>query len=332
MPLDTDLSDRFELVEFPRAAREATFADDVRAGLAAHPKHLSSKYLYDELGSTLFEAITLVPEYYLTRAETQILRQWGWEIVRVLDAPLEFLELGSGSAIKTRLLIDEALRIQRTLRYNPIDISTEALYASSRALVERFDRLQVRGFAGDYFEVLASGALTFEHRVLAMFMGSNIGNYEPDRAVEILDLISRVLRPADGLLLGTDLKKDAPTLELAYDDPTGVTSSFNKNLLGRINRELGGNFDLRNFDHVVAYDERRGCVDSFLQAREACDLEIAMLGARAHFDAGERMHTESSYKFSPSDIGALAEAVGFRVGKQWFDEKRRFCVHLLVKR
>lgn len=328
----TAVPDRFELIEVPRRSGAASFADDVADGLRARPKRLSSKYLYDRVGSALFEAITHLPEYYLTNAETEILRESGWEIVRVLDEPIDFLELGSGSATKTRLLIGEALRVQGRLRYSPIDISTEALRASSLALVESYPGLSVRAYAGDYFDVLASGALALRRRTLAMFMGSNIGNYEPAEAARILGLLAGALRPGDGLLLGTDLKKDAATLELAYDDPVGVTAAFNKNLLERINGQLGGNFNLRDFAHIVRYDSQRGSVDSFLEAREAADVTLGTLGLTVRFERGERIHTESSYKFDEGDVAKLGRAAGFELRTTWHDRARRFSVHLLVRR
>jgi L-histidine N-alpha-methyltransferase len=323
--------DRLEIVELAGAAAGYHFPQDVRDGLSAAPRALSSKYFYDDLGSALFDAITLLPEYYLTRCETEILREWGWEIVRVLDEPVEFLELGSGSANKTRQLIEEVLRVQPTLRYTPIDISPDILRVSSTALVERFPGLHVRAYAGDYFAVLASGALAFEQRVLAMLMGSNLGNYEPQAARQLIALISRTLRPGDALLLGVDRKKDRETLELAYNDPTGVTAAFDRNLLGRINRELGGTFDLRAFDHVVNYDEQRGCVSSYLQSRREQSVRIDGLNLDITFAAGERIHTESSYKYNDDDIAELAGASGFEVRKTWTDHASRFALYLLVR-
>ena len=331
MTLHTAVSDRFELITVPRSRGVPSFAQDVAQGLRSKPKRLPSKYLYDDVGSALFDAITRLPEYYLTRAETEILSQWGWQIVRVLDAPLDFVELGSGSAIKTRLLIGEALRVQSQLRYSPIDISTEAIRASSMALVESYPALSVRAYAGDYFDVLGSHALVSDRKMLAMFMGSNIGNYEPDEAKQLLALLGGALRAGDGLLLGADLKKDAATLELAYDDPTGVTAAFDRNLLARINRELEGAFDLRNFAHVARYDETRGSVDSFLEARERISVPIRALGMRVALGAGERIHTESSYKFSDEEIAALGRAAGFRPHAVWHDRAERFSVQLLVK-
>ena len=331
MTIHTAVSDRFELITVPPSRGVPSFAEDVAAGLRSTPKRLPSKYFYDDVGSALFDAITRLHEYYLTRAETEILSQWGWQIVRVLDAPLDFLELGSGSAIKTRRLIGEALRVQPTLRYSPIDISTEAVRASSMALVETYPALSVRAFAGDYFDVLESHAVRSERKLLAMLMGSNIGNYEPAQAKRLLALLGGALKPGDGLLLGTDLKKDRATLELAYNDPAGVTAAFNRNMLARINRELDADFDVRKFAHVVHYDEARGSVDSFLEASERMSVSIRGVGMRAAFAAGERMHTESSYKYADDEVVALGRAAGFRSEAVWHDRAGRFSVHLLVR-
>ncbi len=327
----TAVSDRFELVEVPRSKGAPSFAQDVAAGLTAQPKRLSSKYLYDDVGSALFDAITVLPEYYLTRAETEILREWGWQIVRVLDSPIDFLELGSGSAVKTRLLIEEALRVQGRLRYSPIDISTEALRVSSMALVDAYPGLSVRAYAGDYFDVLASRALRFDRRVLAMFMGSNIGNYEPEQAARILSMLRDALRPGDGLLIGIDLKKEKSIVELAYDDPAGVTAAFNRNMLSRLNRELGANFDVKNFEYHVQYDEERGAVDAFLEARNAARVHVSAMGLDATFVPGERIHTESAYKYAHSDIAELATSTGFTAAASWTDRAGRFSVNLLVR-
>lgn len=326
------VSGRFELIELPKAAAGHSFAEDVREGLTAASKSLPSKYFYDDLGSSLFDAITHLPEYYLTRAETEILREWGWQIVRVLDEPIDFLELGSGTAIKTRLLIEEALRIRPALTYSPIDISVDTLRASSLALVEAYPNLSVRAYAGDYFSVLASSALRCERRTLAMLMGSNIGNYRPNDAIGLVTLIGLALKPGDALLLGTDRKKDARTLELAYDDPAGVTAAFDRNLLARINRELGGAFDVRSFDHRAIYDSSRGVVDSHLVSSKAQTVRIAALGIEVHFEKGETIHTESAHKFDESDTEVLAAASGFTVSQRWHDSGHRFDIHLLVRK
>lgn len=331
MSIHIAAGDRFELITVPRARGVPSFAEDVARGLASQPKYLSCKYFYDDIGSALFDTITKLPEYYLTNAEAQILSEWGWQIVRLLDAPVDFLELGSGSAIKTRVLIGEALRVQTELCYSPIDISTEALRSSSLALVESFPTLRVRAYAGDYFDVLESHAVRLERKTLALLLGSNIGNYEPADAAELLRLLGGALRPGDGLLLGADLKKDRATLELAYDDPTGVTAAFDRNILARINRELGGDFDLRNFDHVARYDAARGAVDSFLQARESATASIESLNLQVTVRSGERIHTESSYKFTDDEIVRLGSAAGFRPASAWHDRSNRFSLHLLVR-
>jgi L-histidine Nalpha-methyltransferase len=331
MAIGTQVADRFELIVVPRSAGAASFAQDVAEGLRSKPKRLPSKYFYDNVGSALFDAITQLPEYYLTRAETEILREWGWQIVRLLDAPVDFLELGSGSAIKTRLLIEEALRVQGRLRYSPIDISTEAIRASSMALVETYPGLSVRAYAGDYFDVLGSRIARSERKMLAMVMGSNIGNYEPDEAHQLLTLLHSALRKGDGLLVGADLKKDRAVLELAYNDPTGVTAAFDRNILARINRELDADFDPRKFAHVVRYDARRGSVDSFLKALGRSVVRVRSIGLRTSFRSGERIHTESSYKYSDDELEALGHAAGFRPASRWHDDAQLFGVYLFVR-
>lgn len=332
MNLTSTVSDRLEISSLQQAGETHGFAQDVRAGLTGSPRMLPAKYHYDELGSVLFDAITVLPEYYLTRAETDILRDCGWEMVRALGNPIEFLELGSGSAVKTRLLIEEALRVQRRLRYSPIDISPEALRASASSLVASYPGLTIHAYAGDYFSLLRARGFERQERILAMFMGSNVGNYEPDEAATLLALLAGALQPGDGLLLGADLKKDPDVLELAYDDPAGVTAAFNLNLLGRINRELGGTFDVRGFKHVAHYDDRRGSVDSYLVAQRAQRVRIGALDLELNFEEGERIKTESSYKFTIDGLAALGRTAGFELTRSWTDSGRRFAVVLLVRK
>lgn len=322
--------DRLQIVTVPQL-RLPSFAEDVAAGLSANPKRLNSKYFYDAVGSVLFDAITQLPEYYLTRAETDVLREWGWEIVRALGNPVEFIELGSGSATKTRLLIEETLRVQRTLRYSPIDISAEALRAAAGSLVDTYPALRVRGYVGDYLSILDTPHLQRTDKVLVMFMGSNIGNYEPADAVVLLRKVAAMLKPGDGLLLGADLKKDRRELLLAYDDPAGVTAAFNKNLLARINRELGGDFDVKTFEHVVEYDEERGGVHSYLAATSEQSVNVGAAGLQLHFEPGDRIHTESAYKYTAQNIAEMAGSAGLNVARSWTDSAGRFSVNLLVR-
>lgn len=327
----TRISDRLEIVTASQPVHVATFGEDVVLGLSSRPRTLPAKYFYDDLGSTLFEAITKLPEYYLTRAETEILREYGWEIVRSLDAPFEMLELGSGSAIKTRLLIEETLRVQRSLHYCPIDISPDALRESAASLVASFSNLSITGYAADYFAVLGTRDLALKRPVLALLLGSNIGNYEPEQAHRLLLAVASSLRGGDGLLVGADLKKDRETLELAYNDPTGVTAAFNKNMLARINHEFGGDFNLHAFDHTVHYNDERGAVDSFLQARGAQYVRLNDLDLDLEFQDGERIHTESSYKFSLEDLENFGAAAGFGLAKTWFDSEKRFSLNLFMR-
>ncbi len=324
------VSDRFALYRAPERARTASFADDVRNGLTAARKELAPKYFYDELGSAIFEAICQLPEYYLTRTESDILERYAGEMVAALGGEIEVVEFGSGSARKTRALIGAALERQPRLAYHPIDISPVALVDSSAALVAQYERLYISAYASDYVDVLESARLRTSKRVLALFLGSNIGNYDPTSARKLLRAMSAAFKPGDGLLLGTDLKKDVATLERAYNDPIGVTSAFNKNVLARINRELGGHFDLDGFAHVSRYDARRGSVDSYLVAGRGMRIPIDALRIDVAFTAAETIHTESSHKFDAADIAQLAVDSGFHVGTTWTDDARRFAVSLLV--
>ncbi len=326
----TPIGERLLLYRSPPRARTATFADDVRTGLSAERKFLSPKYFYDELGSALFEAICYLPEYYLTRAEAEILEARAGAIVGRLEGQLELVEFGSGSARKTRALIGAALERQGRLDYHPIDISASALLDSSTALVAEYEHLHVTAYASDYIELLASARLSTSKRVLALFLGSNIGNYDPQEGARLLGAMSAAFKPGDALLLGTDLKKDPRVLELAYNDPTGVTAAFDKNLLGRINRELGGHFDLDAFEHVARYDGERGTVDSFLVAQRSQSVPIDALDLTVRLSAAESIHTESSYKFDADDVELLAQRSGFRVECNWRDASERFLVSLLV--
>jgi L-histidine Nalpha-methyltransferase len=323
-------SDRFSLYRDPHPVRIATFAEDVRAGLGTRPLSLSPKYFYDDLGSALFEAITRLPEYYLTRVERDLLATYGREIAGALDGPVDLVELGSGSAVKTRLLIDAILERQPALTYHPIDISADAVTESSLALVGSYERLRIVAYAGDYFPLLREKRLETHGRALVLFLGSNIGNFEPDDARTLLELLAAARHPGDGLLLGYDLKKDPSILELAYDDPTGVTAAFNKNLLGRMNRELGADFDLAAFRFSARWNEEHGAVESFLISEREQRVRVPSANLTVDFAAGEAIHTESSYKFSREEIVALAKRCGFAEKTTYTDAGGRYALSLLT--
>lgn len=308
------------------------FADDVRSGLSAPQKRLSPRYLYDDLGSALFDAITALPEYYLTRAETEILKEHSGEIIDAVGFPVELIELGSGSAVKTRLLIDAAFERQRSVRFCPIDISSAALDASARALRSEYPGIVVDGINAEYLSGLARLSRNGAKRRLALFLGSNIGNFEPDEARSTLSALRAVLDPHDGFLLGADLRKDPRLLEAAYDDPTGVTAAFSRNLLGRMNRELGGHFDLSTFEHRARFNDGASRIEIRLVSTVEQDVAIDGLGLVVHFEAGEPIYTESSYKFDDQTISSLAAAAGFSVAGRWTDASSLFADYLLIAR
>ena len=318
------------------AAVADDFAADVRRGLTASPnKFLLPKYFYDELGSRLFDAICLVPEYYLTRAEADIFARHAAEIVeRSGDGArrLTLFELGSGSAAKTRRIIEALLAAQTRLTYVPVDISTAALEESASALLGDYEGLSVAAYAADYDTALPRLKENFEGdaRALVLFLGSNVGNFDRAEARDFLRRVRSALRAGDRLLLGADLKKDAATLEDAYDDPVGVTAAFNLNLLARINRELGADFNVRGFRHVALYNEREGRVEMHLESTREQTVNVKALGLDIDFGAGERIHTENSYKYSLDELSALAADTGFAREHTWLDPAGRFSSNLFV--
>lgn len=326
-----------ERLSFRRATHESvrrTFAEDVRDGLTASPKVLQPKYFYDELGSRLFEAITALPEYYPTRAEAEILRNHAGEIVAALGGPVWLLELGSGDGQKTRLLIEALLARQEKLEYVPVDISESAVEASSRALLFSYPALRITAYIGEYYAALRTirDERTGPGRTLVLFLGSTIGNLDPEERRALVREVRALLHPGEGFLLGTDLKKPESVLLPAYDDPLGVTAAFNLNLLVRINRELGGEFDLAGFRHRAVWNREEGRIEMHLESRHAQRVAVRALGIEVPFAAGETIHTESSYKFDLGQIAALAAQTGFDLRKSWTDSGGRFASSLLVAR
>src|ERR687889_2513557 len=291
-PASREESERLRIHRLTAAAAD-DFAADVRRGLTAPRKFLQPKYFYDPLGSRLFDAICLVPEYYLTRAEADIFARHAAEIVEKARGGarrLTLFELGSGSAAKTRRIIDAPLARQARLTYVPVDISTAALEESASALLGDYEGLSVTAYAADYDTALPRLRENFEEgsRALVLFLGSNVGNFDRAEARDFLRRVRAALRPGDRLLLGADLKKEAATLEAAYDDPLGVTAAFNLNLLARINRELRADFSIRDFRHVALYDEREGRVEMHLESGREQTVNIKALGISVNFREGER--------------------------------------------
>jgi L-histidine Nalpha-methyltransferase len=322
--------DRLVIHNLVKQDPSAGFAEDVRKGLSAEPKRLLPKYFYDELGSLLFDAICLLPEYYLTRAENEIIERYADEIVSAVDGPTTLLEMGSGSASKTKLIVEALLKKQNDLLFIPVDISASALDSSSRILLQSFPRLRIEAYAADYFDSLSALSTKKLGRTLALFLGSNISNFGRDEAPAFLRALRQVLGEGDALLLGADLKKDRSVLEPAYDDALGVTAAFNLNLLARVNRELDGNFNLNNFKHHAFYNEEIGRVEIYVESTRPQAVRIEKLGLEVQFRAGERIHTENSYKYDLHDIDGLATQTGFVREQTWLDFEQRFSSNLLL--
>lgn len=316
--------ERLKIKHFASRRAIKTFAEDVRDGLSAKPKCLPPKYFYDSVGSALFDVITLLPEYYPTRAEAEILSLFADEIVAEIEGEKFLLELGSGSAVKTRFLIEAVLKTQNELLFLPNDISPTVLEESSRVLLQIYENLSIEAYAADYFTALENFEIDREKRAFVLFLGSNIGNFTYGEAVEFMRALRRILKPQDCLLLGTDLKKDVKILIDAYDDPTLVTAAFNLNLLARLNREFEADFDLRSFRHRAVYNEAEGRIEMHLESAAAQTIEIKKLNLKIEFAAGETIHTENSYKFNIEDLKHLAQVSGFVLKKSWFDSEKRF--------
>ena len=306
-------------------ALDDQFARAVCAGLMrSGQKTLPCRYFYDAVGSALFEAITELPEYGLTRADARVIDAHADEIAAAMrDAPL-VVELGSGSGSKTRRI----LRATGPVTYCPIDVSPAALAQCAKSLAEIADVVPVEG---TYFEGLraAAGRRRGGTPILLLFLGSTIGNFEPEEADTFLYELRRELVPGDALLLGTDLVKPAARLLAAYDDPTGVTAAFNLNLLGRINRELDGDFDLRRFAHTVRYDQAAQRIEMHLRSLSGQCVQVRQAGLTVRLEPGETIHTESCHKFRLEQVRAMARAGGFRVEAQWTDAEWGFAESLL---
>jgi L-histidine Nalpha-methyltransferase len=303
------------------------FAETVLQGLSAAPKSLPPKLFYDAQGSRLFEQITELPEYYPTRTERAIFQRYAPEIVARAGNNLTLVELGAGSASKTRILIEALARRQLRVNFYPMDVSAAALKQAVASLNGDIPSLRVRPIIADYSEQLPS-LNGLPGRKLVMFIGSSIGNFEPQEAVQFLQRVRGSMSSGDALLLGFDLVKDAGLLNAAYNDAQGVTAQFNKNLLVRINRELRGEFDLETFEHVAFWNREQSRIEMHLESRIEQDVVIQDLDRSFHFAAGERIHTENSYKFTTHSIAELLAQSGFRLGKCWTDEKQWFSVVL----
>ena len=307
------------------------FAADVRAGLTrSGQKELPSKYLYDNVGSALFEVISHLPEYGLTRADERLLRRHADEIVDRVAGPVAVAELGSGSGKKTRWLLEAFCRRQRT-SYYPVEISRSALVMCERELSD-IDAISIVGFEREYLDGLLEVAAYRKsgQRLFVLFLGSTIGNFDRPAGVKFLAEVRRILEPGDSLLLGTDLEKPSAQLLAAYDDELGVTAAFNLNLLARINRELDADFDLREFTHLAKINHAARSVEMHLQSKRRQMVSIPAAEVVVEFLEGETIWTESSHKYSAHEIVDTARNSGFHCETQWIDEQWPFAENLLI--
>jgi len=305
---------------------EATslFAGDVIGDLSKHPKRLSPKYFYDAKGSELFEQITVLPEYYPTRTELSILRERGREIAGLIPQGAALIEFGAGATTKVRLLLERCA----FGAYVPVDISGDFLQAQAGNLRRDFPQLDVYPVIADFTAPFALPAAVADMPKVGFFPGSTLGNFEPHEASAFLRSARDILGRGAQMIVGVDLEKDERTLYDAYNDAAGVTARFNLNVLERINRELGGNFDLSGFIHRSVYNRDRHRIEMHLISRKAQSVRV--LGHNFSFRPGESIHTENSYKYSLDRFTALARGAAWRVRKSWTDPAAMFSVHALT--
>jgi L-histidine N-alpha-methyltransferase len=305
-------------------------AVEVLSGLSDRPKTLSPWLFYDRAGSQLFEEITELPEYYVTRTEREILAEHADEIVSAAaeGRELSMIELGAGTATKTGLLLNAAVGLQGSVTYYPIDVSETALEEARTRLEAELPEVTVEPIVADYTEGMRQNSAVSAGRRLVLYIGSSIGNFSPTDAVDVLRSVRSQLVAGDCLLLGTDMVKDTGMLLAAYDDAVGVTARFNMNVLVRINRELDANFDTELFRHRARWNEEQSRIEMHLESLMAQRVAIRGLDMAVRFDRGETIHTENSYKFSDEQVMGLLTRAGFRLRQQWSDENKWFTVYL----
>jgi len=303
------------------------YAEEVEQGLTRHAKTLPCKLFYDQAGSALFDEITELPEYYLTRTELEILKLHSDQIAAALDPGIAVVELGSGTATKTGTLLHALLRRQLRVPFFPVDISPAAL-AEARSRIEvECPRAVVRPVIADFSN--GFGFLRdIPGRKLVLYLGSSIGNFNPNDAVDMLSQIQAELQPNDSLLLGTDLAKDPSILVPAYNDAQGVTAQFDKNILARLNRELGANFDLNFFRHIALWNPVCSRMEIYLESLRPQTVQLKSLGMTVKFANGERIHTENSYKYNLTMVSNMLNSAGFTLDRTWFDDRKWFALHL----
>ncbi len=322
--------ERFSLIDAVPGEDDASLAVEVMSGLSGAPRSLPCRFFYDDAGSALFEEICTLPEYYLTRCERRILERHAADFSSFFPGEIKLIELGSGSAEKTRLVIDALLARQKGLHFVPIDIARHSLEESAEALLANYPRLFVDAIAGEYTSALDRLSLPHDDAHLILWLGSSIGNLDRLEAMRFLERIVTTMSSQDRMLIGVDLRKDRTRLEQAYDDCQGVTARFNKNLLTRINRELGADFELEQFGFRVHYDEISGSVESRLVSLIDQEVFVRELDTSFRFSRDEPIHTEDSYKYSFDEIDELARGSGMSCDERWLDPEGLFSLNLFA--
>jgi len=320
-------SDRLQLYALDTHGYRDTFAHDVTQGLSAPRKSLPAKYFYDAYGSQLYEQICDLPEYYPYRAEQDILAIHATEIYAAIGH-LSLVEFGPGNASKTRYLLAEYERAGQSFLYCPVDIARSMLLTTAEQLLKAYRYMTIRALHADFAgHPGVIQALHIEKKAAAFF-GSSLGNFLPQESVEFLQRTAEIMGPEDVFLLGIDLKKSPAILLPAYNDAQGVTAAFNLNLLRRINRELGGNFDLHGFEHVALYNEEHGRIEMHLRSRRTQQVTIVRTAQTVHFTAGETIHTENSYKYSLEEVRDMGRRAHLTLQRTWFDRQHYFLLGL----
>lgn len=313
---------------------ETQFEEEVHIGLTDYPKHLSSKYFYDEKGDKLFQDIMDMPEYYLTNAEFDIFSTRTDEITQLFAKDSEsfnLIELGAGDGKKTKILLQKLVDNKIDFNYLPIDISQNVLNQLSNSLQKEIPEVNVEPQQGTYFEALENIASLTDAKKVILFLGSNIGNLLHPQAIEFLTQVQKLMRKDDLFFVGFDIKKNPQTILNAYNDQTGITAAFNKNVLARINSELGGNFDLDKFLHWEVYDPESGTAKSYLVSKEQQSVLVEKLNLKIDFTPWETIHTEISQKYDDKTVAWLAEKSGLQIDTQFTDSKNQYKNYVFKK-
>ena len=326
----TVYNERFKIFNAFNDVNAVTFNEDVKQGLTSSPKYLLSKYFYDQYGSELFVKICHTPEYYVTRIETGILKNISDEVAGLNSNKKVLVELGSGSSVKTKYLINSFIKSNGVLKYVPIDVS-EIMISSSDDLVSEFEELKIDGILAEYETGLGIAGSVIKEPKMIVFLGSSIGNFNLTDAEKFIRHISDVMNPGDSLLIGFDLVKDTAVLNDAYNDSAQYTAMFNMNLLKRINSELQGEFNLEKFSHNAFFNESQSRIEMHLVSLEEQEICIHAIREKIQFDKDETIHTENSYKFNNDMIYGLASSASLEVEKMWKDDKNYFALCMMRK-